>query len=131
MLDLPYTNAKVIYRVFRDENRVISATQRYRKGNSKVFPDDMHMLKNAYLMRLHAVRKLFEAMENGSMTDSQRSKIYDHNFDEFLTKPIMAEFQRVGLRFLGDHLKAKNGAQLPLPIPANYDSSAVEASTDT
>lgn len=25
VLDLPYTNAKLIYRVFRDENRIISA----------------------------------------------------------------------------------------------------------
>ena len=49
------------------------------------------MLKNAYLMRKNAIRKLAEAMHDGSMTDTQRSKIYDHNFDEFLAKPIMAE----------------------------------------
>ena len=125
MLDLPYTNAKVIYRVFRDENRIISATHRYRKGDPRVFEEDTYMLQNAYLMRKHALKKLFEAMSNGSMTEGQRSKIYDHNFDEFLTKPVMAEFKRDGFSFLGDDLKSTyNNSRMPLPIPANYDVSS-------
>ena len=32
VLDLPYTNAKVIYRVFRDENRVIGSSSFARNG---------------------------------------------------------------------------------------------------
>ena len=95
VLDLPYTNAKLIYRVFRDEKRVVSATGRCRKGDrDSISFSDTYMLKNAYLMRKQAVRLLFEAMGNGSMTESQVSKIYDHNFDEFLGKPIMAELKR-------------------------------------
>ena len=93
-----------------------------------MFSEDMYMLQNAYIMRRHALRKLFECMSNGSMTEGQRSKIYDHNFDEFLTKPILAEFRRNGLPFLGDCLKSINGANLPLPTPANFDTSAVDSS---
>ena len=96
-----------------------------------MFSEDMYMLQNAYIMRKHALKKLFEAMSNGSMTEGQRSKIYDHNFDEFLTKPILAEFKHNGLPFLGDCLKSTSGANLPLPTPANFDSSAVDSTRNT
>ena len=130
VLDLPYTNAKLIYRVFRDENRIISAKQRFVKGVPQEL-SDMFMLKNAYLMRRNAVRKLFAAMTNGSMTESQRSKIYDHNFDEFLGKPVMAELQQDGLSFLGDRLKSENnGAYVALPVPDNFDWSTTQAEGD-
>ena len=69
MLDLPYTNAKLIYRVFRDENRIISAKQRFVKGVPHEL-SDMFMLKNAFLMRRNAIRKLAVAMNNGSMTET-------------------------------------------------------------
>ena len=67
-----------------------------------MFSEDMYMLQSAYLMRKHALRKLFEAMNNGSMTEGQRSKIYDHNFDDFVTKPLMAELRQDGFLILGD-----------------------------
>ena len=130
VLDLPYTNAKLIYRVFRDENRIISAKQRFVKGGPQEL-SDMFMLKNAYLMRRNAVKKLFAAMTNGSMTESQRSKIYDHNFDEFLGKPVMAELQQDGLSFLGDRLKSENnGAYVALPVPGNFDWSTTQEGGD-
>ena len=63
------------------------------------------------------------------MTESQRSKIYDHNFDTFVSKPIMAELQQEGVSFLGDYLKSQNGLS-PLPIPPNFDRSLSEAAED-
>ena len=67
VLDLPYTNCKVIYRTFRDENRVLGCSR-----SAKLLPsglNDDYMLKNAYIMKKSALIKLFKAMNNGSMTD--------------------------------------------------------------
>ena len=43
-------------------------------------------------------------MNNGSMTDHQRSKIYDHNFDMFLAKPLLTELTYEGKYSMGDRL---------------------------
>ena len=67
VLNLPYTNAKVIYRVFREENRVTS-NSRVKKQNLYGLPET-YLLKHAYIMRQDAKRKLNFALNNGSMTE--------------------------------------------------------------
>ena len=62
------------------------------------------MLKHAYIMRNDARRKLIFALNNGSMTEGQRSKIYDNNFDEFVTKPVLSQFEHEGIFVMRDRL---------------------------
>ena len=101
-MNLPYTNAKVIYRVFREENRVTS-NARYKQNMERM--SEGSLIKHAYIMRQNALRKLLVALSNGSMTICQRTKIYDHNFDEFFSKPILAQLEHEGICFLGDKMK--------------------------
>ena len=59
ILKIPYTNAKVIYRVFRVENRVM-ATSNIRKKSANMNGDQI--LKKATMMRTSAYKKLIEAL---------------------------------------------------------------------
>ena len=90
VLNIPYTNAKVIYRVYRVENRVTSnAGSRTREDYSI---NGEYLLKNSSLMRKNAFRKLQDALRRGVMTGSQATKVYDENFTTFITNPVMAQF---------------------------------------
>ena len=120
VLNLPYTNAKVIYRIFREENRVTSNS----KGKNPYGLSESFLVSHAYIMRQDALRKLDIALKNGSMTCSQRSKIYDHNFDEFLTKPVLTQFEQEGIYFIGDHFKNLKSNERSLPIPTNFTNPA-------
>ena len=66
VLNLPYTNAKVIYRTFREENRVTSNS---RLNGRNAFSES-YLLDHAYIMRNSAFKKLIIALNNGSMTCS-------------------------------------------------------------
>ena len=44
-------------------------------------------------------------MTSGILTETQSQKIYDNNFDEFFSKPIISQFEREGVLFMGDELK--------------------------
>lgn len=79
------------------------------------------MLKHAYIMRNDARRKLIFALNNGSMTEGQRSKIYDNNFDEFVTKPVLSQFELEGIFVMRDRLATRDFGRVPLPIPFNFD----------
>ena len=68
VLNLPYTNAKVIYRVFREENRVTS-NARIRMKNLCYGTTGTFLLKNASIMRENAKRKLVFALNNRGMTE--------------------------------------------------------------
>ena len=88
VLNLPYTNAKVIYRVFRDENRVTSnARAKVRKiyGSSS-----KELLTHHDTMKDDVLRKLEIALHDGTMTNCQRTKIYDSNFDTFFSNPLLS-----------------------------------------
>ena len=78
------------------------------------------LIAHSYIMRQSAFRKLMVALSNGSMTTCQRTKIYDHNFDEFFTKPILKQFEQQGTHFLGDVLKLKDPANIKLPPLPDY-----------
>ena len=85
ILNLPYTNAKVIYRVFREENRIISYT--WKAWNSNDVPRGEIELRKSYpYLRQEALIKLANVLETGLLTEPQRAKIYDQNFDEFIGK---------------------------------------------
>ena len=86
VLGLPYTNAKVIYRVYRAENRVSNASN--KKENLQKLAN-IYPLQHAYIMRKSAFKKLVNALGNGSMTSGQRAQIYEHNFDLFISKPLL------------------------------------------
>ena len=63
------------------------------------------LINYANIMRQNARRKLLVALSNGSMSICQRIKIYDYNFDEFLSKPILTQLENEGICFLGDKIK--------------------------
>ena len=92
VLCLPYTNAKVIYRVFREEDRVTS-NARIRMKNLCYGTTGTFLLKNSAILRDNAERKLVLALQSTQMTDFQRSKIYDQNFDRLIGKPIHDLFE--------------------------------------
>ena len=76
------------------------------------------MLKHAYIMRNDARRKLIFALNNGSMTEGQRSKIYDNNFDEFVTTPCLRDLYNNQAKFMGENLSLiKDKMCVALPNP--------------
>ena len=56
VLNLPYTNAKVIYKVFRSENRVTSNSHRAFRPDSVSGLKGTHLLKNYPLLRSQALQ---------------------------------------------------------------------------
>ena len=68
VLNIPYTNAKVIYRVYRVENRVTSNAGFRRRDDFNV--NGEYLLKNSMMMRKNALIKLQAALKNGIMTGS-------------------------------------------------------------
>ena len=100
VLDIPYTNAKVIYRVYRVEKRVTSNAGFRRKEDFTV--NGEYLLKNSILMRKNAFVKLQDALRRGVMSGSQATKVYDQNFTVFITNPVMSQFRVEGRQFLGD-----------------------------
>ena len=67
VLNVPYTNAKVIYRVYREENRVFSNSRSKKQGQGGL--GEAYLLEHAYIMRQDARRKLDVALSKGIMTE--------------------------------------------------------------
>ena len=86
MLGIPYTNAKVIYRVYRQENRVFS--QKHAKSSQSEVQNQEQLMASSSLMRQNAVRKLFRAMNMGVLSKTQTQRIFEKNFNEFVLNPI-------------------------------------------
>ena len=96
ILSLPYTNAKGIFRAYREENRVTSLARPLRRnlvfkqfesllGTSPIDPD-----VDYDSVRRSALKKLFKAFKRGDLTQLQMAKIYDENFDEFVGNPSLS-----------------------------------------
>ena len=66
VLNLPYTNAKVIYRAFKDKNEIIS-NHNLNKTN-KYGMSEESLMKRPYVIREDAVQKLRVAMQDGLLT---------------------------------------------------------------
>ena len=75
------------------------------------------MLDHAYIMRQDARRKLDLALSKGVMTEGQRSKIFDNNFDEFVQKPILQQLEREGLADLSSVMEIQPQSMRLLPSP--------------
>ena len=74
ILNLPYTNAKVIYRVFREEKRIISYSRNISKAPT--FREDYQLLQNYPMLRQDALVKLGKALKTELLTEPQRARIY-------------------------------------------------------
>ena len=94
VLGLPYTNAKVIYRVYREENRVTS-NARIRMKNLCYGTTGTFLLKSSNILRENAQRKLVFALNSNQMTDFQRSKIYNQNFDKLIRTPLLDSCEHI------------------------------------
>ena len=62
VLNIPYTNAKVIYKVYRSENRVISNSQRAFKPDLGKGISGSNLLKSYPLLRSEALKVLTTAL---------------------------------------------------------------------
>jgi len=113
---LPYTNAKVIYRVFREEKRIVS----YSRNLTKVptCNEDYQLLQNYSVLREDASIKLAKALTTDLLTEAQRAKIYQQNFDEFVTNPCLNDLYSRGFTFMGE-IKKQNDtkSRLDLHVP--------------
>ena len=61
ILNLPYTNAKVIYRVFREEKRIISYSRNITRAPA--VREDYQLLQNYPMLRQDALVKLASALQ--------------------------------------------------------------------
>ena len=117
---MPYTNAKVIYRIFREEKRIISYTKNLTRNPT--FKEDYLLLQNYEMLREDASVKLAKALTTDLLTEPQRAKIYQQNFDEFVGKPCLSELLGSnGSSFMGDKISRigdKNCVVLPVPVKA-------------
>ena len=101
--------------MYRVEKRVTSNAGFRRRDDFNV--NGEYLLKNSTMMRKNALLKLQAALRNGIMTGSQRTKVYDENFNIFLTQPILAQFKAEGRQFLGDKCISTEDGRVTLPKP--------------
>ena len=67
VLEIPYTNAKVIYRIFKKENRVVQ-NSRNPQGNHNFLPSQVYLLNNSLdALRIYSRQKLIEALHDKSI----------------------------------------------------------------
>ena len=113
---MPYTNAKVIYRVFREEKRIISYSKNITK--EPTVREDYQLLQNYPMLRQDALIKLAKALNTELLTEPQRAKIYQQNFDEFISKPCINNLSNNGITYMGGngvHIQGKFRCVLPMP----------------
>ena len=65
-------------------------------------------------LRADASNKLAKALNTKMLTPTQKSKIYQVHFDEFITKPSIDELKSNGWIFMGEKLSQY---KLPQPVP--------------
>ena len=83
------------------------------------------LMKRPYVIREDAVQKLRVAMQDGLLTVTQTQKIYDNNFDEFFSKPIITQLEHSGVLFMGDEIKFNSYSNtLPTPKSTNLKPRA-------
>ena len=119
---MPYTNAKVIYRIFREEKRIISYTKNLTRNPA--LKEDYLLLQNYEMLREDASIKLAKALTTDLLTEPQRAKIYQQNFDEFVGNPSLNLLEGYGNEFLGiktSQIGNKNTVVLPVPMKTNND----------
>ena len=111
VLNIPYENAKMIYRGFRVEKRII-----WNLYNPTGLPDfhknhSMVMLSQLSTLKDEAKRCLLDALNSDVFTIPQKIKIYQQNFDEFIYEPSMSELSKLGFS------KSLNQTVLEVPNP--------------
>ena len=124
MLGIPYTNAKVIYRVYRQENRVFS--QKHAKSSQNEMENQDQLMASSSLMRQNAVRKLFRAMNMGVLSKTQTQRIFEKNFNEFVLNPILQN-PDFGFNDLHSILIAKAREKRTLPVPPQFEEGKVNS----
>ena len=101
VLKIPYTNAKVIYRVYKKEDRVVQ-NSRSPLGNHNFIPSQQKLLSSSLdTSRSLGKTKLSEALQTSLFTAAQKQRIYQQNFDELISKPSIEVLHRDGWSFLG------------------------------
>ena len=75
------------------------------------------VLKKATMMRTSAYKKLLEALRNNDLTMNQATKVYEDNFDKFISLPLIQMLELDGIYFMGDVIKTQGNGKLTLPNP--------------
>ena len=122
VLNIPYTNAKVILKVFRSENRVISNSQRAFRPDSCRDISGANLLKSYPLLRSKALQVLTTVLESNLLSGHYKEKIFDQNFDVLSVRPLLESFKKEGRCFMGDYLRNEHG-RVKLPQPEDVPTS--------
>lgn len=97
--DIPYTNAKVIYRAYKlKKDPALRAL-----GN--LLDDDTADEPTKELQRsiwLGCLRELTERMTSNFFTERQLSKLYQCNFDLFVNNELRCDLDKMGYKFLAN-----------------------------
>ena len=97
ILGLPYPEAKMIYRIFKRENRIRS---HFRKPRFLAYYDAAHALSNCLTVKNTCLRKLKSALNCDFLTAKQKQKIRTDNFDAIISQPCLIELEKAGKNFL-------------------------------
>ena len=69
-----------------------------------------------HIVRKSAIKKLFKAFKNGTLSPVQIAKIYDKNFDEFVGNPSISYLRSIGAAPMLEKLETKIQAGAPKVI---------------
>ena len=106
----------MIYRVFREEKRIISYSKNVTR--EPTVREDYQLLQSYPMLRQDALIKLAKALNTELLTEPQRAKIYQQNFDEFISKPCINNLASIGITYMGDKGERTNDKyRLTLPLP--------------
>ena len=91
VLKLPYTNAKVICRLYRTEKRVTSLINKDKKSHKD--RDEEFVDANYSILRDDAQIKIANVLDTSLLTQPQYAKIYQQNFDDFIGKKLIKDLE--------------------------------------
>ena len=93
VLNIPYENAKQIYRGFRRENRII--WNLYNPLGSAENYNTL-MLSQMEQLQQEAKRILIESLKTHMFTLPQKIKVFQSNFDEFILEATLKDLRYIG-----------------------------------
>ena len=96
ILNLSYPQSKMIYRIFKRENRIRS---HFKKPKFPGYVNAANAISSCQTLKDDCLRKLKAALHTNLLSDRQKEKIYDTNFDVVVVQPTLIELENVDKNF--------------------------------
>ena len=115
--DIPYTNAKVIYRAYKLKKDPALRALGNLLGDDTADESTKELQRSIWLGCLH---ELTEKMTSNFFTERQLAKLYQFNFDLFINNELRCDLDKLGYRFLANCQIEKNDEEkrrVTLPRP--------------